>query len=209
MNNTSVIILAAGDAVRFGGIRKQLLPIGATSILKRMVDQAKHNCCCPTVVAADDEIISAALSYGAQAYLPVNKNATCDTLLSSWELWSDRVVVLLGDVVYSNDTINKIFSYDGQFSAFGDTWELFALSFTRPSFSGVCASLNKAKVYKFGKLRYMYKNYIGIPMDSKEIEGSPPGSKFVYIRDWTMDVDMQDEYNNLMREVVERGLLDV
>lgn len=209
MNNTTVIILAAGNAIRFGGTRKQLLPIGTTTILQRIVNQTKHHCCCPTVIAKDNEIIAAAMSYGAKVYLPTESAATCETMLSTWELWNDRTVILLGDVVYSDDTINKIFSYSGEFTVFGNTWELFAVSFSREKMRDVCKSLDVASHYKLGKLRYMYKDYVGLSLNSKEKEGSAPGPFFVYIKDWTMDVDMQDEYDNLMREVVERGLLDV
>ena len=209
MNNTSVIILAAGNAVRFGGKRKQLLPIGTTSILKRVVDQSKENCCCPTVIAADEEIISASLSYGAMVYLPYDRRTVCDTAISTWELWNDRTIILLGDVIYSDDTVNKIFSYSGDFTVFGNTWEIFAVSFARNRIGEVCNSLTEGSKHRLGKLRYMYKHMERLPLDSSEIEGSPPGNNFVYIRDWTKDVDMEVEYTDAMSQIVERGLLDV
>jgi molybdenum cofactor cytidylyltransferase len=39
MNNTGIIILAAGESSRFGGI-KQLLPFGATTLLQHVIDEA-------------------------------------------------------------------------------------------------------------------------------------------------------------------------
>jgi choline kinase len=209
MKDTEVIILAAGAARRFGGMRKQLLPIGATTILERIINQSKEHCCCPTVAAYDNEIVMAAIRYGARVYRPEEREVTCDTILSTWELWKDRTIILLGDVVYSDDVMNKIFEYDGDFTVFGNTWEIFAMSFTRNNFGIVSASLKAASKYKMGKIRYMYKNYVGLEMDSEEIEGSPPGDNFIYVKDWTGDVDLYDEYINIMNEVVEKGLLDV
>jgi molybdenum cofactor cytidylyltransferase len=49
MNNTGIIILAAGESSRFGGI-KQLLPFGASTLLQHVIDAAVGAGARPVVV---------------------------------------------------------------------------------------------------------------------------------------------------------------
>ena len=95
--NTIALVLCAGDAVRMNGVTKQLLPIGKTTILGRILHQMYRYEQSVIVVTHDPEI-------GAlhnQVHNPENRATTCETLLSSSHLWDDRTIVLLGDVIYS------------------------------------------------------------------------------------------------------------
>jgi molybdenum cofactor cytidylyltransferase len=62
MNNTGIIILAAGESSRFGGI-KQLLPFGATTLLQHVIDEAVGAEAEPVVVitGANANMVSASI----------------------------------------------------------------------------------------------------------------------------------------------------
>lgn len=208
-NNTKVIILAAGKSTRFNGVIKQLLPIGRDTILGRMIKQCHLlGYDDPTIMVRSVADSIKYMDYTTHPYIAEKHDTTCDTILSSQPLWGDRTIVLLGDVIYSPEVINSIFKYTGEFSVWGNSWEIFAMSFSRKVWYDLIVALEKGSKYKLGKIRYMYKYYIGIEPDKKEIDGTPPGPHFVYTHDWTRDIDMQQEYSDTILQLVNTHILD-
>jgi len=207
---TRVIILAAGDAVRFNHVKKQMLPINrGDTIIGRIIKQCSLMGYSPIIAVKDmDSMLGYQVRYSQRIYIVNNSNTTCNTILSTKELWRERTIILLGDVIYSPETISKIFDYHGDFRVYGNSQELFAVVFHECVKDNVIKALEKASRFKNGKVRFMYKSYVGMPMDSKETMGVAPGPNFQYIHDWTRDVDTEKEYHNTMLELVNTHKLD-
>lgn len=204
MSNTIAFILAAGDATRINRAKKQLLPMRHTTILKRMLAQMKMHKQRVIVVTHDDEIAS----NHDRAHNPKNRDTVCDSLLSTAHLWDDRTIVLLGDVVYTHEIMDTIVNNRDPIRVFGTTWEIFAIVFDKKLHSGIKNALRRGSKHRRGKLRYFYRSYCGFDFDCREKEAKPLEDRvFYYVRDWTRDIDSQYEYDRLMIEVVDAGLL--
>ena len=202
--DTTVLILAAGKARRMNGVKKQLLRIGDDTVTGRVIRQAKMRGCEPFVVSNDEEILAVANSW----MKPFISDVTCETFISTEHLWKTRTIVLLGDVVYSKKCMDDIFACTDPMRVFGDTWEVYAVTFAFKQRHKVMRALNIGATQPLGKLRFFYRAYCGLPLDTKEQEGVAPDDKvFWYVSDWTRDIDMLDEYHNTIRELVTTGKL--
>jgi molybdenum cofactor cytidylyltransferase len=75
MNNTGIIILAAGESSRFGGI-KQLLPFGANTLLQHVIDEAVGAGPQTVVVitGANAKIVSASINDDSKLNIVNNDN---------------------------------------------------------------------------------------------------------------------------------------
>ncbi len=116
------LILAAGTQQRWGEKPiKQLLTINDTTILERIVKYTKG-----IVVTRNQELIS---RFYPAIIQPDKYQYTSETLLSTLVWWEGRTVILLGDVIYSHNILDKIMQCQDKFRVFGNEWEIFALSF--------------------------------------------------------------------------------
>lgn len=198
-----ILILAAGQAHRYNGKIKQLLPIGSTTIIGRIVAQCREHDHEPFIIAHELALLSES-KFGLS---PTNSATTCNSLLSTRDLWRGQMIVLLGDVYYSDDLIDRIIHHRGV-RVWGCTAEIYALSFDEPSYDRVAVSLEAASKYRFGKLRYFYKHYCDLDMDCEERVGHPPENKvFHYVNDGvTQDVDSEREYLALLDKLAFLGM---
>ena len=217
----AVLILASGNSVRIGGVTKQLLELGLTTILERIITQVEtrgHN---PIVVTHNEEIHEYLNSLHKDYFVPDAHSATCETLLSAQTLWNKRTIVLLGDVIYSNAVMDEIFDVATKTQmvtqVFGDMWEIYALILVLDSFNNdrygyerIVSSLERAKTYQGGKLRYFYRLFAGFDIDKDDVYEGESKEKLIfrYVRDWTRDIDMMSQYNNALTELVATGLLN-
>jgi hypothetical protein len=198
--HTISLILAAGEAVRFNGTLKQLLPVGDKTIITRMLVQLRERHT-RAIIVTHKGAISCCHS---RFHDPENHDTVCDSLLSTDHLWDDRTIVLLGDVVYSENVMDMIVNCHSPIRVFGNTWEIFALVFDKSVHTKVKKHLRIARKHKLGKLRYFYRSYCGFDLDVEEIESEPPECDvFHYVRDWTRDVDSQYEHERLLLEMQE------
>ncbi len=193
---TSTIILAAGNATRMGRAPKQLLPVGDETILNRLYRQAARYDQSPTTVTCRDDIAYVA----GKSFRPAKYETICDTLYSTSRLWSDKTVVLLGDVVFTRNAIARVFGAELDIVFFGNLWEIYAISFLRSSHERlkdallVGRNINSDGV-NVGKLRYCYKAIAGLPLIGEEIEDK----YLIYIHDLTLDIDCEEDYRDLLR----------
>lgn len=202
---TIALILAAGEARRMNGELKQLLPMGNTTILGRILTQLKERQQRAILVTHN----SAIADYHHRVHNPVKRDTVCDSLLSTAHLWDNRTVVLLGDVVYSSDTFDHIMNCKDRIRVFGNTAEIFAIVFNSQHHGKIRAALRKASKHRLGKLRYFYRYYCGLPVDMKERRGNPPEERVFYrIHDWTRDVDTPYHYERLLVELVKTGKIN-
>ena len=201
---TSVIILAAGEAKRMNGLQKQLLNIGNHTVIGRIIHQVKMRGCEPFVVSNDKDILAVANSW----IMPRKYSVTCETFMSTSHLWNKRTIVLLGDVLYSKMCMDYIFDCLDPVAVFGDAWEIYAVTFMFRQRHKVMRALETGKDYGLGKLRYFYRAYCGFPMDMEDRGGvTLEPDVFKYIFDWTRDIDTLEEYHNTIRELVTTRVL--
>jgi hypothetical protein len=208
--DTRAFILASGKATRFKTTPnykyKQLMSIWhSETILARIVRQCRLRGINPYIVTPYKMIANR----HDNILYPKNCDTTSDTFLSTRRLWSDRTVILLGDVVYSKAIMDGIFKSEKDIAVFGNCWEIFAIVFMRSVWDSVVEALEKSRKHGLGKVRYFYKAYIGVDMDHPDEPGQVLEPViFQYNYDWTRDIDTYEEYVNMIREVVNTHILD-
>ena len=185
---TKVFILASGEQVRFEGSElKQLLILKGQSIIRRI--QKQFEIYYPVWgITCHEEITGEVCEF----ITPEKHRWTVETLKSTAKYWTDRTIVLLGDVIFTENAVDKIVMYKGDFQIFADGGEIFALSFTDKV--GVLNAIDKAikhaKNGGRGKLWELYRAYCGIDLDSHEIDENLR----TLITDNTMDIDCLHDY---------------
>ena len=201
-----VLILASGEAVRFDGQLKQLLPlIDGQTIIGRIAAQVTSYSYSRPIVVSHHPVLQAMFA----CMTPTNHDTVCDTLLDTSENWFDRNIILLGDVIYANAVMRDILSNEDPIAVFGNTWEIFALAFDLSEKDKIVDALNVGRLHRLGKLRYFYRALCGVPLDYDEREGySPDKNYFKYVGEWTRDIDTQYEYDRAMTEIVWAGKLN-
>lgn len=234
--STVALILAAGEQARWEMDRhpfyKQLLDVGGETIIGRAARQC-HDRKIETAVITQHLPIQKAL-YGDVAkdvisvafYKPAARRWTVEMLLSTYNLWQKRTIVLLGDVIYPRAVMDRIFAPQTQeLKVFGNEYEIYALSFigqeiyhpiTRQGgvfFTDIFDSLNAAVFHAQcgtspggGKLRKFYQIYCDLDPDSDETEDEVLDR--VGLQDYTQDVDARKDYIQLQNKVVKAGRLD-
>jgi hypothetical protein len=204
----SVFIMCNGQAQRFDGEIKQLLPIGSTTILGRILTQLSSMGCNTTVVTHHQEIIDAVpddINYLLTEPTP----NVCESILKVTSAWTENNVILLGDVIYSNIVLQNILNHR-RLMFFGDLWETYALTFPIENHQQLSTALNNSSLHMMGKLRHAYYSFCNLRFNRSEtvtLLRSDP--HFKYIDCWiTRDCDLPSQYENIQRELVQRGVLD-
>ncbi len=201
--NTIALVLCAGDAIRMGGVTKQLLPIGKTTILGRILHQMYRYEQRVIVVTHDPEI---ALLHD-RVHNPENRKTTCETLLSTSHLWDDRTIVLLGDVIYSEDVLIEIMNCHESIKVFGNSAEIFSIVFDK-NFHGEIKPLLLEGSKRFpGKLRCFFHVYYDFVPDKGVAEPLDNNEIFFRTHDWTRDVDNIHEYERTQLELVDTRVI--
>ena len=201
--------MCAGRATRFGDICKQLLPIGSDgTILDRQLEQTNEYS--PYIVTYTQEISDHVLERGVTVLIPSSHETLCDSILSTQYRWTDRVIILLGDVIYSNKVMQDILTETDPLMFFGDQYEMFALSFSTGSHPEIISALSEGSIHPFGKLRYAYRAFINAPWDCGDkatlLRADP---NFHYVSCWiTRDCDSPSLYENIKRQLVKTHILE-
>lgn len=182
------IILAAGEATRWnGGEPKQLLVIEGRRLIDRTILQFSpygevH------VVTSNDSIMECV---GGRAFTPKRNGTTAETLYSARGLWGKRTVVLLGDVAYTKDAVQKIVDYDGELTFFTDCHDIFAISFSWNRLEKMLIACAIA-AQEEGRLWQVYQNCGGFPDWPPPIDPQPMLTTL--IGDETQDFDIVENY---------------
>lgn len=194
-NHLPCFILCAGEARRFDGVFKQLLPVGAgETFLGRIVRQAGNRARTPIIVTHHEKMFDTFPD--VDFLLPIQKRWTCETLLSviDSQMLQYRNIVLLGDVVYSKDSMDRIFRHQSPVAFWGNEWEIYALMFRQNGLSSLRRAIDAAVAWEGpgkGKLRRVWQVYYGLPQGDafdKEL------LEYVGCEDYTRDIDTPDDY---------------
>lgn len=199
-------ILCAGQGVRWTnpetrGVLKQLMPFGGVPLLQRTAAQIERlfgesRSPVEIVVVYRDYDIRDATPFPAHTFFPIEAGQVVQTLASTAPLWKERNLVLLGDVIYTDEALSQIVNTPEQVTFFGTRHEIFGLSFTPhvafwDALNRVCFD---AELGGAGKLNTLYNAYLRTPLLSQE-----RGAYFVEIKDKTCDLDVWDDYEAALR----------
>ena len=129
-----VVILCAGKSKRFEweGASKHLLPVFGEQLLSRTIRQCAEREVFPYVVTHDLKMVLDLKEQRFSLFEPSDCFYTCDTLNSTFVLWDKRVIVLLGDVIYSDALMDSIIHERGNIVFYGHNAkrEIYALTFS-------------------------------------------------------------------------------
>jgi len=199
----AAIILAAGEAIRLNGVRKQLIPLpDGETLLGRQVRQVLARGGTPLVATHHPELIEYARFMGVDVLIPWAHRWTVETLHSTMSAWShERTIILLGDVVYSKAVMDDITRPTHMsFQIWGNAAEVFALSFITKFWTTIELGLRESIVMAHegsapGKLRSFY-NVVH------------PQPTWTVTHDYTRDFDLPQHVRDFRREVLQTGGLD-
>jgi len=194
----TILILACGKQDRFTynnyGI-KQLLMVHGESLIDRMVrlSQPYQK---PVIVSWKPELKRPEADY----FTPVNCAYVLDTLNDCADLWTERTIVLLGDVYYTDDCFKQIMEFTGDIGFFSDLNDIFAISFSNKFDMKQAIKdtfemfLNKVPVIRFRNL------WISL--------GSGWGNLHL-IYDETQDFDIDNEYEDFLNGISKNRLFNL
>lgn len=215
---TKYIIIAAGEATRWGnhlGVPKHFAVINGEPIIKRTVRQLRER-----DVAQDDIFVVSKdyeLSGVVNVYPKLNhKNAEADKFLSSRGYWSKhgRTVILLGDVYFTDNAIDKIMNDMNRnwtfycrpepHEKYGYPWgEGFAVSFYPKDIRTAENKLHKiTEVYRRGDLKRCGGWEWARAMANMNLtKHYNELNVYTIISDATNDIDFPDDYERLRKAV--------
>lgn len=219
INNPRIIIIAAGDATRWGnylGVNKHYALIAGEPIIERTVRLLVERGQTDVWLVSKDYDIANTRSYRPNLN-PRNHDA--DKFISSRELWSShkRTIIIYGDVYFTEsaidtvlnneDTLYRLFCRPTCNKQFGYPYgECFAVSFYPMD--------HKLLDYNLKRLIYLYKadviNRIGGWELTRLMANVPIGSmnkhknwliNYIVIDDETNDIDYPSDYEAVKKAV--------
>jgi hypothetical protein len=164
------ITLAAGSQARFdtlgAGFRKQLIKVHGESLLARQYRQVGPEL---ALVTRDSLLLDASQSIGFErVIIPAVWRWTCETLFASLAQCEPgrRLVVLLGDVYYSDALMAQLEICNRSMAFFGNAAETWAIvSGDMPRLASACAKTIEAvkRGDAVGSLRNVYHSMANLP----------------------------------------------
>lgn len=171
--NTAVIIMADGLSSRWEEECKHLLPVNGIPLIARTVKQIKScnldniTLICPDSFRNIPELDK--ISTMSNGYKPLEDRPLLDGILRTQMLWSDRTIILLGDVCFSNKAIKLLVDSGMDYFLLGrkgrnkvtgkQAGELFALSFMDHNQEDLVDCLQDVLYSGEKKLWGLYKYY--------------------------------------------------
>ncbi len=198
-------LMCAGMSERWHGEGpKHLVQFGWETLLhrtERMVSDCGYT---GWTVTVHPELINEAshvVQPGAYRWL-------CESILSTGPYWPERVIILLGDVVWTRKSLQAVLSCSAPWMFFGTEFELYALVFedkTRvvKALETVIALAEKKRCP--GKLWNLWRFMNGLPIADHKLEELhhsyfTPKNLF-FIRDETHDIDTVEQYETMRRKM--------
>ena len=193
-----VIILCAGNSERWThNTPKQLVTVDGEKLLTRTMRQFPEG-----KIITDNQKIKEAVD---NIFVPDSYIWTLDTLESTIPLWdSNRLIVLLGDVYYSDaavETISKS-EQDIQYYGKGSGKELFAITVNAKGlkrFKNTLLIVNSLARSDVGK-EYKPKLKDILAVNSRKVRGDVASKYYTPIDDETDDFDRYEEYINWIKK---------
>ena len=201
---TTVLILAAGEHTRWKeNYPKHLANVDGKPLIVRTCEQVlgiSKGLLYPIVVTHNDEVRQEVYPHYVTQEV---RDCLASTLWSNINHWADEVVVLLGDVFFSDVALGFIILPDesNYVKFYGTHHDLFAVRFKREHYKEFQAAIEAAMDYadetkdpNNGKLWNVYRAYCGQPLHLHLVERK----HLITIDDITMDIDTVEDYIRLM-----------
>ena len=221
--NNRVFILCAGESTRFGGRAKQLIKIAGEEILRRIIRFLKQDDRISEIfiITHRDDIRNNIKELNDNTIYFINpskRRYTLESMLSTQDEWVDRNIILLGDVIFSKNGLEKILNSKKDFCFFGRTkpykstnkieQEIYGIKIPfsekerriKGSLEAIENSMGKNK----GKLNSLF-SYLEKQEKSK---GFFREKYWVEINDTTEDIDSKEDLEQFKKNIIDKNLLD-
>ena len=201
-----VFILCAGNSKRWTWetTSKFLVPVFNDRLLPRTVKQINRYGNFPVIVTHEENLILD-LPQSCVWLNPENRKYTCQTLDSTKKFWDSKVIILLGDVLYSNSLIDKLFSTQGKIVFFGSLSqrEIFALTFTdHPAIiRGLEEVSNRTSQGHHGQLWQLFYSLNSLPAHEHPPFMPFNSNMFSNVTDFTQDFDSVEDYKKFLKGI--------
>lgn len=178
----TVIITAAGNSTRWNNhlnTVKHLAPLGPSgqTVIGRTIKMLKQFGIRNIYVVTKNNNIINSIPQDVMTISPSNSDSLADSILSSRQKWTDRTIVLLGDVFFSHDCLKSILACKSSVKFFGTDrhgspefckekrCELYAFSFDSSMQDLIkrCLTINSALAH-FRDNSSLRFSYLKIPM---------------------------------------------
>ena len=167
---TTTLILAAGAALRWHKpYPKQLVPVSykdpvsstvmTVPLIGRVVMQAVNAGLEPIIVTHRHEILGLSRTLPCRAHIPSARGYITETLLSTRSLWTERNIILLGDVYYSDNVFQHIVGSVDPLQFYGRDFEIYALVFLSYGKDATIANLLQRHPGKLWRLYYALRSW--------------------------------------------------
>lgn len=186
----TILILAAGDASRFGGFPKSNLMVDGERLLDRQVRQfRKHTQKLVLVTHRPDVNHEEVLKVE-----PVSRRWKCDTLLNSEPEWgTGDLLVIHGDVRFTDECVQTMVSVErDRTSFFWDGHEVFGMFTPRQCRASMLRAL--CEIVRLTFKNAGIDNCCGLSILKRELESMHIDIRAVGIKDETQDFDTPEEY---------------
>lgn len=190
-----VLIAANGDNARWCAPgHKVLAEVDGVPLIQRVIGQCRGRGIEPHVLSRH-----VAIARLATPVVMPQTPSLCDTLRYTADLWraEPRVVVLLGDVLYTEPLVDEVLAYRGLLvRAWGSSDEVFAVTWARHVTAAVLAALDDACVHGRGKLWHLLRVLDGLPVQSHDRLPSIMRG----VDDGTRDFDRREQLDEWLAE---------
>ena len=195
----TVIIMANGSSTRWGNSNKLLAKIDGIPLILRTIQQVRKKGVEPKIATSNDEVKDVV---GCDI-IDVGETVSAEhTWLKTKPYWKGRTIILWGDVYFSDNTINEIFTSKG-LKFFGRNvhfGEGYACAYDEKDFGFVAEALTETNLcdWKF------YDYLVGMPL-------TPSKNKIWYDTNvwhecdsYTQDIDSPEEYENVLKIIANK-----
>jgi hypothetical protein len=224
-----IFIMAAGDSTRWKKLRtdqslpesKQEIVIKGENIIFRQIRQlTKATRDDPTVIVPLHDFIDAPewiVSLHTWSLRALYRETTLiENMLNTARYWDNHPVLFtLGDVVFSSNAIDDITAKEYDYTFYGNAHEIFALSISQLFHETIRKAMqevislparvsNRRIRYGLRDLRWILRYGMIPPLNPSkhnELASRRKDPHFVFINDWTNDIDHEKGYNRLLEDM--------
>jgi len=199
-------ILAAGKQARFpdGHTPKQLLFYGEETVLARQIRQLHEHNLSPIVVTQNQAIKDACEKW----HHPENNKTVLNTVASTFHLWTNDALFLLGDVFYSKKLFIDIINNDLETKFWCSGSEIFAFKTKNKNKIENAVNYCLENVRGDKKLWHLYRKLNDRPLKKHQIFNNEITGEIV--ADYTFDIDSLIQYEDTSRmlEILKETISD-
>ncbi len=191
-NKMKAIILANGQATRFNGQCKQVLPVNGEPVIMRTVRQLNENGINDVLIVTVWDEIKALYDNCLDVGHTKGVVKTIEGCRDRWVETNDTILFLLGDVVWTDEAIKIAIETNKNVAFFGSDVEIFAVRVTPAGKSDFINGIRLCNFYKEFTTWVLYRLMAGFRTQQHKFETE----MFVKITDKTDDIDYPSKYES-------------